>query len=133
MSTGDASLLTEAETYLSRIQSLAGELNIDSFSSQLSQQAAQLKEDLNLKYRAMGKQSGDPMVLLRNSEQGMLASNQILAEYALTSTEINEQTRIQYLSTVQNVHHALTQLSLQREKLFISQQPNQPSNKSGDF
>ena len=125
LSTGDASLLTEAETYLSRIQLLAGELNIDSFSSQLSQQAAQLKEDLNLKYRAMGKQSGDPMVLLRNSEQGMLASNQILAEYALTSTEINEQTRVQYLSTVQNVHHALTQLSLQREKLFISQQPNQ--------
>ncbi|QOL26426.1 HAMP domain-containing protein [Thalassotalea sp. LPB0316] len=125
LTSGDASLLTQAENHLTQIQQLANDLNIDNFSNQLSQQAEQLKQDLNLKYRAMGKQSGDPMILLRNSEQGMLASNQMIAQYAQQSTAIDQTTRIQYLATVQNIHHALTQLSQQREKLFISQQPNQ--------
>ena len=127
LSSGDASLLTEAESHLDKIKQLASEVNIANFSSQLSEQAEQLKQDLTLKYRAMGKQSGDPMVLLRNSEQGMLASNQALADYVEQSTEINQQERIDYLKTIQAIHHGITQLSLQREKLFLNQQTTQQS------
>lgn len=127
LSSGDASLLTEAESHLDKIKQLASEVNIANFSNQLSEQAEQLKQDLTLKYRAMGKQSGDPMVLLRNSEQGMLASNQSLADYVVQSTEINQQERIDYLKTIQAIHHGITQLSLQREKLFLNQQTTQQS------
>ena len=127
LSSGDASLLTEAESYLDKIKQLANEVNIANFSNQLSKQAEQLKQDLTLKYRAMGKQSGDPMVLLRNSEQGMLASNQALADYVEQSTEINQQEHIDYLTTIQAIHHGITQLSLQREKLFLHQQTTQQS------
>lgn len=122
LQTGDASLLTTAEDHLNNINQLAEQVKLETFTRNVKSQISQLQENLELKYRAMGKQSGDPMVLLRNSEQGMLANNQALAEYATQSQALSTEEKIRYLTTTQAIHHAITQISSQREKLFALSQ-----------
>ena len=122
LQTGDASLLTTAEDHLNNINQLAEQVKLETFTRNVKSQISQLQENLELKYRAMGKQSGDPMVLLRNSEQGMLANNQALAEYATQSRALSNEEKITYLTTTQAIHHAIMQISSQREKLFALSQ-----------
>ena len=56
-------------------------LIICKLAKNIGAQAKTLAHDIDNKYRAIGKQSGDPLVLLRNGENEMSAANDSPAKY----------------------------------------------------
>ncbi|WP_448212424.1 methyl-accepting chemotaxis protein [Colwellia sp. MEBiC06753] len=124
LQSGDASLLTTAEKQIDQINQSGERLAIAELTETLAQKSAKLKTDIDTKYRALGKLSGDPMALLRNSEQGMLSLTASLADYALKSSELESKQQLNYLSTTQQISSALSAVINIREKLFASDEPN---------
>jgi methyl-accepting chemotaxis protein len=118
---GDASLLNTAQAQLNEIVTLASPLPLTNLAQKITLEANTLNKNIATKYRAMGKLSGDPLALLRNGEQGMVAINDSLAKYATTSKALTAQQQINYLTTTRNIARALNDLINAREKLFISQ------------
>ncbi|TWX47406.1 methyl-accepting chemotaxis protein [Colwellia hornerae] len=121
LQTGDAGRLNSAQEQLGTIISHAAKLDIGQLSADISKEALELSQNIETKYRAMGKLSGDPLALLRNSEQGMVAITHALIKYAATSDALNERQRINYLVTASQINRTLSTLINTREKLFISQ------------
>lgn len=76
---GDATLLNTAEQQLDSIDQSVARLSIERLSKDITQKTVKLKTDINEKYRAWGKLSGDPLALLRNNEQGLVATNNDLS------------------------------------------------------
>ncbi|NMP30678.1 methyl-accepting chemotaxis protein [Thalassotalea sp. M1531] len=124
LQSGDASLLNNAETQIDEINASAKRLAIAELENAISDKTRQLKSDIAEKYRALGKLSGDPMALLRNSEQGMASLNASLASYALATDVLNASQKLDYIATNANLSAAINDLVNIREKLFISEQPN---------
>jgi methyl-accepting chemotaxis protein len=122
LQTGDASLLSTAQEQLTEIIEFSTKLSITHLTDEISAEAQVLNHNIENKYRAMGKLSGDPLALLRNGEQGMVAINHSLAKYAAISSKLTQQQRINYLLTTSNIASALNDLINTREKLFLSQQ-----------
>lgn len=120
LQTGDASLLNTASEQLSEIQSSAQKLQLPAFEKSINEKIAELQNNLNTKYRALGKLSGDPLALLRNSEQGMASLNNSLVRYSLDSEQLSEAQHLQYLSTNANIANTLYSLVNAREKLFLA-------------
>jgi methyl-accepting chemotaxis protein len=121
LQTGDASLLNTSQEQLNEIITRSINLNIGSLSNKITEEAGKLNQNIETKYRAMGKLSGDPLALIRNGEQSMVAINHSLIKYASQSTALNEQQRINYLVNTGNIGYALNDLINTREKLFLSQ------------
>lgn len=121
LQTGDASLLNTSQEQLNEIIVRSKNLNIGSLSNKITEEADKLNQNIETKYRAMGKLSGNPLALIRNGEQSMVAINHSLIEYASQSTALNEQQRVNYLVNTGNIGYALNDLINTREKLFLSQ------------
>ncbi|PCI62005.1 MAG: hypothetical protein COB35_04805 [Gammaproteobacteria bacterium] len=100
---GDASLLNKAEHQLDRIINITARIGIKSFEQNLNIQVIQLKRDLKQKFRAMGKLSGDPYILIKNNEQGLISLNTELQNYAQNSTELASKEQKVYLNITQNI------------------------------
>tara|TARA_R110001583_G_scaffold190857_1_gene355443 strand:+ start:245 stop:2185 length:1941 start_codon:yes stop_codon:yes gene_type:complete len=124
LQSGNAALLTKAQQQLTLINTQSKQLNLATLTADIEQITTTLNHNINTKYRALGKLSGDPFVLIRNAEQNMLALTFTLAQYAQQSKTLSQQERINYLTTTQLVIKSLNELIHNREKYFISHTNN---------
>ena len=115
---GDATLIAQADKLLSKISEQAQFLPSKQLQTSVANKASQLQDDLNNKYRALGKLSGDPLALLRNNEQSLVALNHQLAKYAEQSDQLNNAEKLTYLTVAENVAVSLHNLTSIREKAF---------------
>jgi methyl-accepting chemotaxis protein len=130
LQTGDASLLNAAQEQLNEIIKRSVHLDIGSLSNKITEEAGKLNKNIETKYRAMGKLSGDPLALIRNGEQSMVAITHSLIKHASQSKALNEKQRVNYLITTGNTASALNYLISTREKLFTTQDINSASFQS---
>ena len=124
LQSGDAGLLTPAQQQLSNIDELAKQLNLPTLSQSIEQKTASLRNDINTKYRALGKLSGDPLALVRNAEQSMLSVNHAIAQYAQQSKKINTEEQISYLVLSHKISASLNELMNARENYFLGNASN---------
>lgn len=124
LQTGDAALLNKAEKQLVHIVKQTYSLNIDSLSKKIDSQAKALSNNIETKFRAMGKLSGDPLVLLRNGEQDMVAVNHDLANYVQKTKLLSLNEQVNYLITTQEIGKLLAELVSARETIFANKNPN---------
>ena len=124
LQSGDAGLLTPAQQQLSNIDELAKQLNLPTLSQSIEQKTASLRNDINTKYRALGKLSGDPLALVRNAEQSMLSVNHAIAQYAQQSQKINTEEQISYLALSHKISASLNELTNARENYFLGNANN---------
>jgi methyl-accepting chemotaxis protein len=122
LQSGDASLLNAAQALLKDIIVHSSKLGVENLADDISQEAQSLDNNIETKYRAMGKLSGDPLALLRNGEQNMVFIAHSLTKYAAKSTELSLQQRIDYLLLTSNIARSINDLINTREKLFLSEQ-----------
>ncbi|GAW94998.1 MULTISPECIES: methyl-accepting chemotaxis protein [Colwellia] len=122
LQSGDAALLNKAQKQLANIVKQTHRLNIDKLSKQIDGQAEALANNIDTKFRAMGKLSGDPLVLLRNSEQAMLAINNHLANYVQKTRVLSLSAQFNYLIKTQTIGKLLADLVSAREAVFTKQQ-----------
>jgi len=121
---GDTSQLSLAETQLDQITERIMLLPAELQNQALIDDIKQLQTDIEVKYRPWGKLSGDPLALLRNNEQGLIASTQALIRYVNQSNEINETTRRQYTASLSSISSVLHDIVNGREKTFLQSQLN---------
>jgi len=119
LQSGDASLLTTSQEQLAQINSQSQQLNLPALTANIAQNTAKLDHDITTKYRALGKLSGDPLALLRNAEQSMLSLTFAIANYAQQSQVLNQQQRVDYLVSTQNISKSINELIHSREKYFL--------------
>ena len=124
LQSGDAGLLTPAQQQLSNIDELAKQLNLPTLSQSIEQKTASLRNDINTKYRALGKLSGDPLALVRNAEQSMLSVNHAIAQYAQQSQKISTEEKISYLALSHKISASLNELMNARENYFLGNSVN---------
>ncbi|MAE01077.1 methyl-accepting chemotaxis protein [Pseudoalteromonas sp. MT33b] len=116
---GDSQHLNQASTLISDVKkqhlaSLPNEL-----ASQLTAQLSELDNDINGKYRALGKLSGNEMALLDNSLRQMAGSASSLVGYA---TQAKPQTALalEYYQLASDYYSEVTTLALYTYKLIVS-------------
>ena len=124
LQSGDASLLTTAESLLDQINTSAEQLSIADLGATVSEKTTELKQNIADTYRPLGKLSGDPMALLRNNEQGISSLNSSLANYVRQSNELSSDQRLDYLATTNNIASALSSVINVRSKVFASKSVN---------
>ncbi|MBL4910844.1 MAG: hypothetical protein JKX78_12630 [Alteromonadaceae bacterium] len=122
---GDASLLIKAERQLNSMLTLTQKLAIASLETDLSNQIKALSIELKDKFRAMGKLSADPYALLKNNEQGLIALNHQLHQYAQNSDLLTPNEKIVYFNLTHNIANELLAVINAREKLFSQTHTNQ--------
>lgn len=127
LQSGDTSQLSKAETILDEIVNRTEQLSLFQLATVIADKAAALKKDISLKYRAMGKLSGDPFVLLRNGERGISAINQQLAEYVKQTQALDAANKQEYLHLTNRLSSALFDLVDSREAMFAQQQTDSDS------
>jgi methyl-accepting chemotaxis protein len=127
LQTGDAALLNKAQQQLASITTKTRHLNIKTLSSQIDVQAKELASNIETKFRAMGKLSGDPLALLRNGEQEMIAINNDLAKYAQKTVVLSTSAQLSYLIKTQAMSKLLADLVSAREALFSQNLLNKQS------
>jgi len=127
LQTGDATLLNKAQQQLASITKKTRRLNIKSLSLKIDVQAKELANNIETKFRAMGKLSGDPLVLLRNGEQEMVAINNDLAKYAQNTLVLSTSAQLSYLIKTQAMSKLLADLVSAREALFSQKTLNNQS------
>lgn len=120
LQTGDATLLINAENSLTKISAQIKAIKLIVIAENISQQVKVLQQLLSTKFRALGKLSGDPSALLRNSEQGMNALNHQLANYAKTSEKLTNLQKIDYLEINEKIADELVILINTREKVLLN-------------
>lgn len=129
LSSGDASLLNDAESQLTQIIEHADLLDIEQLTLAIQANAKSLQQDITIKYRAMGKLSGDPLALIKNGERDLAAINKDLAKYALQSSALSSVQQKQFLTHSTEFAKSLFELVDSREIMFASQQQNADSLK----
>ncbi|MDO6426016.1 methyl-accepting chemotaxis protein [Thalassotalea sp. 1_MG-2023] len=127
LQSGDASQLTEAEAILDEILVHTEQLALPQLALAISQKSKALKKDIETKYRAMGKLSGDPLALLRNGERGISAINQQLSEYVIQTQALGDEQKQDYLQLNNSLSSALFDLVDSRETMFNQQQTGSES------
>lgn len=120
LQSGDAGLLTTAQQQLNKIDEQAKQLNMTSLFTEIKKTTAKLNLNIDTKYRALGKLSGDPLALIRNAEQSMLFLTYAIAQYSQQSQAISAQQRIDYLTSTHIISKALNELINAREQYFLS-------------
>ncbi len=118
LTTGDASLLNIAQQQLTEMADNTKQIESTSLSQQIATASNTLLEEIDTKYRAMGKLSGDPMALLTNAEQSMNAVTQSLAQYAQQSSALSLSQRSNYLLQTNLIASSLNDIVHAREKFF---------------
>lgn len=124
LQTGDATLLTPAQQQLNSITKKAKQLDMSELSDEIGTKAISLNNDISTKYRALGKLSADPLVLLRNAEQSMVAITNTIANYAQQSENITLNEQLDYLVLTKKITKVLHELILTREKYFTGSLTN---------
>jgi methyl-accepting chemotaxis protein len=127
---GDASLLTKANLQLEQMATKVEQIEQEKLQQQVLSSSEELQQLLTTKFRALGKLSGDPQVLLRNAESALFSLNYQLSQYAHESELITTQEKITYLDTTTAFASALGELLRSREKAF---QPNSFDSKTVNF
>ena len=127
LQTGDAALLNKAQQQLASITTKTRHLNIKTLSSKIDVQAKELANNIETKFRAMGKLSGDPLALLRNGEQEMVAINNDLAKYSQKTLVLSTSAQFTYLIKTQTMSKLLADLVSAREALFSQKLLNKQS------
>ena len=133
LESGNTRLLTKAQQQLTAINNGVKKLAMGELQQNILSDTQQLKADLDHKYRALGKLSGDPLVLLKNSEQSMAALIVTLGHYANETTKLNQQQKLRYLSQMNVLANSLNNLISARESLFQSQQDKSKSVNSAIY
>jgi len=113
LGSGDASQLESARNQLQQMQQSIAEVD-NPAATELSQLLKKFADELNTKYRAAGKLSGNPRQLLAHAETEMLDFNRRLTDYATQGLAINEALAREYLnlsSTLPPLVYELSQLS----------------------
>lgn len=121
---GDATLLVDAEKKLSQISIQADSIEDQQLSASIKKQANNLVQLLTTDFRALGKQSGDPMALLKNSELAIAGSVEQLARFARESNAINTATQLRYMQLTGNIATTLSSLIIQRQAMFNAEEIN---------
>lgn len=127
LQTGDATLLNKAQKQLANIVKKTQNLNLDGISQQVTSQAQTLANNIDTKFRAMGKLSGDPLVILRNGEQEMIALNHDLSTYVKNTEVLSLKAQFNYLMNTQLISKLLADLVSAREAAFMQKKPNMQS------
>jgi len=127
LQTGDATLLNKAQKQLANIVKKTQNLNLDGLSQQVTSQAQTLANNIDTKFRAMGKLSGDPLVILRNGEQEMIALNHDLSTYVKNTEVLSLKAQFNYLMNTQLISKLLADLVSAREAAFMQKKPNMQS------
>lgn len=115
---GDATLLVDAEKQLSQISIQADSIEDQQLSASIKKQANNLVQLLSTDFRALGKQSGDPMALLKNSELAITGSVEQLARFVRESNAINTATQLRYIQLTGGIATTLNSLIIQRQAMF---------------
>lgn len=118
LQSGDAGLLNQAQSQLSAMVESAEKIEMTSLANNIKSSATTLQTEIENKFRAMGKLSGDPLALLRNSEQSISAINTSLANYATETTILVGNQQTAYLKQTTLIAASLAQLTNAREKYF---------------
>ncbi|WDE05272.1 methyl-accepting chemotaxis protein [Thalassomonas viridans] len=113
--TGDASLLGESTQVFAKVNAAIDLQPQSELNQRIKQQNKQLQQLLDTRFRALGKLSGDPQILVRNSEQGMLAINDQLAAYAEQSQQLSAAQQQSYIRTSRQLASNLSHLIHSRE------------------
>ena len=116
---GDSQYLTKASALISKIkaQQLAGLPN--ELAATLNTQLTELDDDINGKYRALGKLSGNEMALLDNSIRQMAGSASSLIGYA-KKAEPQTALALEYYQLAADYYSEVTSLALYTYKLVLS-------------
>lgn len=122
LSLGDAGLLEDAKAQLQQIKSTATDINIEGVDSEIDSFVKDLTGIIDSKFRALGKLSGDPLMLLKNNEKNMVALTKSLTDYGVQSQELSQAQLISYLRVASSVSAALHNLIIAREQLFLNKQ-----------
>lgn len=124
LQTGNASLLNKAQLQLTNLIYKNNSLKENSLTYKIAQLAKNLSYDIDSKYRAIGKLSGDPLALLRNGEQSMVAINDELATYARQSHVLSNTQQLNFLAKSQAMSRLLADLISARERMFSLKSAN---------
>ena len=127
LQTGDATLLSESQEILTLITATVKETVQNDLTEQIFEDSQQLQQLLNTKFRALGKLSGDPQMLLRTSEQSISALTHQLAIYAQQSVALNEQQKLNFIIITEQLSSGLTLLINARERALSIQTKLQPA------
>jgi methyl-accepting chemotaxis protein len=127
LQSGNANLLNDADDQLNEMITIAKTLGINTFIKDITAQASELKTAITTKYRALGKLSGDPLALIRNSEQAIAAITGDLAKYALQTSVLSPVQKSDFLKLTNDNLKALYDLVHARETMLTE---NQSSNRS---
>jgi len=127
---GDASLLTKADIQLEQIAAQVTKIEQEKLQQQVFSSSEDLQQLLTTTFRALGKLSGDPQVLLRNAESSLSSLNYQLSQYAHNSELITAQEKLLYLKTTNAFANALSELILSRERAF---QQNKTDSRTINF
>ncbi|WP_281547072.1 methyl-accepting chemotaxis protein [Pseudoalteromonas sp. PAR1] len=116
---GDSQYLTKASALISEIkaQQLAGLPN--ELAATLNTQLTELDKDINGKYRALGKLSGNEMALLDNSIRQMAGSASSLIGYA-KKAEPQTALALEYYQLAADYYSEVTSLALYTYKLVLN-------------
>jgi len=116
---GDSQYLTKASALISKIkaQQLAGLPN--ELAATLNTQLTELDKDINGKYRALGKLSGNEMALLDNSIRQMAGSASSLIGYA-KKAEPQTALALEYYQLAADYYSEVTSLALYTYKLVLN-------------
>ena len=116
--TGEATLISESEQIFSQVDAATKLLPVSPLTEQITRQSKLLQQLLKTKFRALGKLSGDPQIVVRNSEQSMLALSTQLTNYANQSQQLSLPQQQEYLRLTRQLTVNLTQLIHGRETSF---------------
>lgn len=116
---GDSQYLTKASALISEIkaQQLAGLPN--ELAATLNTQLTELDKDINGKYRALGKLSGNEMALLDNSIRQMAGSASSLIGYA-KKAQPQTALALEYYQLAADYYSEVTSLALYTYKLVLN-------------
>jgi methyl-accepting chemotaxis protein len=118
LTSGDASLLGLAQQQLTEMVDSADLIQSLTLAKNIGSAANNLSIEIDTKYRAMGKLSGDPLVLLTNAEQSMSAIVKSLAKYAEQSLALTAVQKTRYLVQTNLLAASLSDIVYAREKIL---------------
>ncbi|WP_404341233.1 methyl-accepting chemotaxis protein [Pseudoalteromonas mariniglutinosa] len=116
---GDSQFLNQASGLIEQVKKQQLKALPNNLSKQLDQQLTELNDDINGKYRALGKLSGNEMALLDNALRQMAGSASSLIGYA-AKAEQQGALALEYYQLASDYYSEVTALSLFTYQLVIN-------------
>lgn len=118
---GDSQYLTQASSLISQVEQKQLTLLPAALKSQLTEQLITLNNDINGKYRALGKLSGNETALLDNALRQMAGSASSLINYARSASD-NSHNTLSYYKLANEYYSEVINLSLFSYQLVLDYQ-----------